>query len=188
MEELVAARLLPFCGHSLGDVYGKKGSDYIKAKAVHFHHLTTESAGVLVLTDFRDSKVLCIVEALKIYMHDRLPHPPKNFLYCFSINELESWLLADKRNLAKFLRINASHIPENPDSEDFPKRTLVNLARKSNKPTINEGLAPPPGHVSDVGPSYIPLMSDFISNNWDIEIACCSSPSLSRCVQRLREL
>ena len=188
MEELVAARLLPYCEHSLGNVYGRKGCDYIRNTAVHFHHLATENTGVLVLTDFRDTKVSCIVEALKLYMYDKLSCPPKNFLYRFSINELESWLLADKKNIAKFLRVNESNIPAYPDNEDFPKQTLVNLARKSSKSIIREGLAPPPGHDANVGPLYISLMSDFISNNWDIEMACCNSPSLNRCIQRLREL
>ena len=188
MEEIVAAQLLPFCEHGLGTVYGKRGCSYIKEKATHFCNLATSDTGVLVLTDFRDAKVSCVVEALDLYVYNKLPQPPKNFICRFAINELESWLLADRKSIAKFLKINESNVPINPDDESMPKRTLINLARKSTRKIIREGLAPPPGHIADVGPLYISLLSDFILNFWNIDTACCHSPSLNRCVQRLREI
>ena len=144
-EEIVASRLLPFCGHELGTVYGKKGFGNIRKKAVVFNYLATEYSGVLVLTDFRDTGAACVPIAIQEYILNKLPSPPKTFLCRFAVNEIESWLLADRKGMAEFMRIPVSRMPLQPESEVFPKRTLVTLARSSRKRKIREGIAPPPG-------------------------------------------
>jgi hypothetical protein len=187
-EEAVAERLLHFCGHTPGDIYGRKGCDFIRTSAVKFRHYATEYSGVLVLTDFRDAKVPCIMDALQKYIWDRLPKPPGTFLCRFAVNELESWLLADHEGLAKFLGINVAKLPLLPEREAFPKKTLVNLARASRKRRIRDGIAPSLGHRAAVGPDYMSLTRDFIINYWNIGAAMRNAPSLARCVQRLRAL
>ena len=188
MEEAVAARVLPFCGHELGFVYGRRGYVDIKQKAAAFHHYATEQTGVLVLTDFRDASVDCVPNALQEYIFDKLPNPPKTFLCRFAVNELESWLLADREGMAKFLKISASRVPIQPERELFPKRVLVNLARASKNKGIREGIAPPPGHRANVGPAYLSRMREFIATHWNIEVASHNAPSLERCIRRLREI
>jgi hypothetical protein len=47
----------------------------------------------------------------------------------FAVNELESWLLADREGLANFLGIAVSRMPICPEREEFPKKTLVNISR-----------------------------------------------------------
>ena len=188
MEEAVAARVLPFCGHELGVVYGRRGCHYIKQKATAFHHHATEQTGVLVLTDFRDAGADCVPNALQEYIFNKLPNPPKTFLCRFSVNELESWLLADREGMAKFFGISVSRIPLQPEKELFPKRVLVNLARTSKNKGIREGIAPPPGHRADVGPAYLSRMREFVAIHWNIEVASHNAPSLERCIRRLREI
>ena len=188
MEENIAARLLPFCGHEIGAVFGRKGCSYVRKKAAHFRHLATESTGVLVLTDFRDSSASCVPEALQDYLFNRLPNPPRTFLFRFAVNELESWLLADREGLSKFLRITLTKMPLQPESEEFPKVALVNLARASRERKIREGLAPSYGHMASVGSEYMSIMHEFIDKFWNIEAAMSCAPSLERCVRRLREL
>ena len=188
VEKAVAERLLPFCGHELGTVYGERGCSYIRQKATAFRWLATETTGVLVLTDFRDTGAECVPAALQDYIFTKLQNPPKNFMCRFSVNEIESWLLADREGLAKYLDINVSRIPLQPECEIYPKKTLVNLARKSKKKSIREGIAPPLGHHSSVGPEYMALMRGFITGHWSIDNAICHAPSLNRCVYRLREI
>lgn len=187
-EEKIAARLLPFCGHELGAVYGGRGYLYIRDKAAAFHRYATESSGVLVLTDFRDSKMECVPSAVHTYILSKVLHPPKTFLCRFAVHEIESWLLADRRGMADFLGIAMSRLPLQPDEETFPKKALVRLARFSRKKSIREGVPPPPGHHASVGPEYMNYLSEFIANCWDIKAASCCSPSLERCVRRLKEL
>jgi len=189
MEEAVARRLLPFCGHQLGPVvYGKQGFQFIRANAAKFHPLATGHSGVMVLTDFRDPKVVCLTAALQEYVWDKLPTPPRSFLCIFSVNELESWFLADRRGLPKFFGIAVSDLPPHPQAEPLPKKTLVSLARAARKSVIRDGLAPPPGHGGLLGRKYNAIMYDFVANYWNIEAAMNRAPSLERCVRRLREL
>jgi len=188
MEEAIAARLLPFCGHQLGIVYGMRGCTYVKEKAAAFRWLATESTGVLILTDFRDTGSDCIPNALYNYIYSKLPNPPANFLCRFIVNELESWLLADRGGIAKYIDIAISHLPTHPELEPFPKEFLVNLARRSRKKSIREGIAPPQGHRAVVGPEYTSLMRRFIHNYWDINTAINNAPSLERCVRRLQDI
>jgi hypothetical protein len=188
METIVAARLIPFCGHQQGTIYDQHGHVNIRKKAVKFHHLATEDSGVLVLTDFRDAKASCIKAALQEYVWNALPKPPKSFLCRFAVSELESWLLADREGLAKYLGVSVSRVPSQPEKEVFPKRVLVNLAGTSRKTRIRNGIASPPGHRADVGPDYMSLLQEFIVNYWNIDAAIRHAPSLERCVRRLREL
>jgi len=188
MEEVVASRLLPYSGHVLGTVYGRKGYTYIRQKAAKFCHYATDLSGVLVLTDFRDSGAICVPDALKEYLYDTLPNPPKTFLYRFAVNELESWLIADRDGLAKYLRIPVSQVPLHPERETNPKRKLADLARLSKKKAIRDGIAPQPSHRSIVGPEYVSLMNEYIIHHWNIDAALNVAPSLERCVRRLCEL
>ena len=175
MEEAVAARLFSFCGHELGRVYGRRGFMYIREKAAQFSHLATQDSGVLVLTDFRDTGAMCFTAALQQYIWRSLPDPPGTFLCRFAVNELESWLLADRAGLAKFLGIAAAKMPHQPERDNFPKKTLAALARGSRKNIIRDGIAPPLGHGGAVGPGYMPLMREFVTEFWNIEAATASN-------------
>jgi len=188
LEVPVASKLLAFCDHLMGNVYGRKGCDYIRNKAAAFYHYATDTQGVLVLTDFRDTRKVCVVDALKEYFLDKVPNPPKSFLCRFAKNELESWLLADREGMAKFLGVALSKMPRLPEEEPFPKKTLVTLASGSKKREIREGIAPPPSHNAAVAPGYLRLMHKFIAKHWDIENSMNHAPSLERCLCRLREL
>ena len=188
MEIVVANRLIPFCGHEPGYIYGGRGCAYIRQKAAKFHHKPTRFSGVLVLTDFRDAKEDCVPAALQKYIYNSLPDPPDTFLCRFAVNELESWLMADREGLAKFMGIDVLRMPLQPEREEFPKKTLIKLAHSSRRKEIREGLAPPPGHYAPVGPEYASLMKEFIFGCWDIGVAMRNAPSLERCVRRLCEL
>ena len=188
MEEAAARRLLPFCGHTIGTVYGKQGFTFVRANAAKYYSLATNHSGVLVLTDFRDAGTVCCTAALQQYIWDSLPNPPKSFLCRFAVNELESWLLADRQGLPNFFGIAISAMPLQPEAEPFPKRTLVSLAHTARKSAIRHGIAPPPGHGGAFGREYPSFMSRFIADYWNIEAAMRHAPSLERCVRRLREL
>lgn len=187
MEEAVATRLLPYCGHSLGDVRGLKGCSYVKDKAVAFSSLAAHGQGVLVLTDFRDAKAACVPAALQEYLRGQASKLPEHFLFCFAVNEIESWFLADARSLARFLGISASAIPKMPEDEPYPKKALINLARHSKRSGIIDRMVPQAGHKAPVGPGYMTLMREFVADHWDIEAAAQIAPSLGRCVKKLRD-
>ena len=187
-EEYVASKLLPFCGHELSTIYGRKGVTEIKEKAPLFHFLATEITGLLILTDFRDSKTKCVPEALQEYIFKKLSVVPKTYILRFAVNEIESWLMADRDGIANFLKVSKTKIPLNPDTIIKPKDSLINIARTSRNKMIKNEFAPPVGHLSKFGPNYMNLLYDYIINYWNIESAMNNSDSFKRCVNRLRSL
>ncbi len=187
-EEPLARVLIRYCGHEPGGVYGKQGCSYIREKARHFAYLAQPGNGVLVLTDFMDAKCSCPPEAYRQYLQPQSNPVPATFLCRFMVNELESWLMADRKGMADFLHIAETKIPDTPENEGDPKETLVNLARASRLAKIREALVPPVRHGGAVGPGYSWAITEFINTTWSPDRAKTNSPSLARCIRRLREL
>ena len=188
LEEFVGQRLIAHCGHSLGTIYRSRGCAYIKDKAARYYSLATAHSGILILTDFRDSKTACPGQAIQAYILGAIPFPAQSFICRFAVQELEAWLLADKEGLSAFLGVAKKRLPLDPEAESLPKQALVNLARKSRKKKILEGIVPSSEHQGSVAPLYNATLADFILNHWNINAAQENSPSLRRCVQRLSEL
>jgi hypothetical protein len=65
---------------------------------------------------------------------------------------------------------------------------MVNLARKSRKRTIREGLVPAPGSGANVGPTYASDLRNFAKEAWRPAVASRRAPSLDRCLTRAAEL
>lgn len=188
LEEPVAAKLVGYCGHQVGNIFGRKGAHYIHTRARNFIHLTKAGNAMFVLTDFMDSGCDCPVEACRKHFLAGDERDNKLFVCRFAVNELESWLMADREAIAAFLGISPTKIPRNPDSEIDPKRKLVNLARTSHKTKVQDLIVPSKGHGGPVGPGYRLSMTEFVNKHWSPKRASRISPSLARCIRRLREL
>jgi len=184
LDDVLATKLINSVGLTPGMSYGNKGYTYIKQKITSFNKSAKESFYILTLVDFMDSQLNCPPEVIM----KLLPHPSPNMVFRVVVRELESWLIADRKNLAKFLKINLNQIPDNPESLDDPKRTLVNLARKSSNARIRSSLVPEQGSTAQIGKLYSYEMTHFIQNFWDWKTAESHAPSLKRCLTRLRQL
>lgn len=183
LEYFVARKILLFCGHQIGTPYKKQGSGNIQKQAYIYANLVQGDVGVLVLTDFMDTKCPCATQALKVYRHEK--RMPSNFIIRFAVPELESWLLADRANFSNLLGVSPAKLPAQPDTLSDPKKTIGQLARLSRKKDIKEDLVTSSGRQ---GRRYIPLMQRFVEKEWDIEAAMKASSSLARCIARLREI
>jgi hypothetical protein len=116
-------------------------------------------------------------------------HP--NLLLRLSVRMLESWLLAHREAFAGFLKISRQIVPADPDQLEHPKRTLVNLARRSRVRAIREDLVPEEGSPGVVGKGYTSRLTLFIQENWDPLVAQKHSASLRRAlvaIQRTLDL
>jgi len=109
---------------------------------------------------------------------------------CFrlAVRALESWLLADADAMATFLEVNARDIPPEPDRLADPTRALVDLARRSRRPSIRLQMTPRPGDHVKVGPLYEAKLIEFGEQHWNLRRACSRSPSLQAARAALREL
>ena len=139
---------------------------------------------VLAMVDFMDTREECPPSIVSGWTPNR--HP--NMLLRAVVREVESWILADRRGIAKFLSIPLTSVPLSPEEEVDPKRKVIDLARNSTKREIREGFVPKPDSTAAVGSGYNPLMERFIHGEWSPAAARAAAPSLDKCMLRLAEL
>lgn len=183
LDEAVASRLITEVGHQPGACYGKKGYTYIQEKVAAFNR-TAQSLYYLALVDMMDTKLSCPPEVL----HYWLPHRQPKMIFRIVVQEIESWLLADRSGIAEFLKVNLSDISASPEQLLDPKLTLINLARKSKSRKMREALVPESRSTASVGRLYNSEMLNFINTYWNIQQARLYAQSLDRCVKRLESL
>lgn len=114
--------------------------------------------------------------------------PSTWMVFSLAVREVEAWLLADAKGLSTFLHIPQTRIPTDPDAEQDPTVTLVNLARGSRRSAIRNGMVPQPNAAAQVGPRYEALIIEFATTTWSLDRACLRSPSLVRTREALRRL
>lgn len=183
LDSHVANRLIQFAGLSAGSTYGLQGFGYIKTK-VRLFNQSAQGIFYLALVDFMDTGLSCPAEVVSSW----IPNRRSEMIFRVVVNELESWLLADRENLARFLGIDINKIPNDPESILDPKLEIVNLARGSKNSTVRSALVPRKGSTAQVGKLYNSEMMDFIDKRWNIVAARKNAPSLDRCLVRLTEL
>lgn len=183
LEEAMARRLAAECGFEVARVYGKHGWQFVRDN-VAGHNEAAQFVPYLALVDFMDTGFDCPGMVVESWLPDRR----QEMVFRVVVRELESWALADREGLAEFLHVSVNRIPRFPEREPDPKRTLVNLARRSKSTRIRKALVPREGSSGVVGPDYTYEMELFIRERWSPAAARVSSPSLDRCLTRLCDL
>jgi len=107
-----------------------------------------------------------------------------NFVFRIAVREVEAWLLADIEGLSSFLKVSKANFPKNPEQETDPKKTLIQLAKRSRNRDIREDIVPI-NERATIGPNYNGRLSDFVLNNWNIETARKRSLSLEKACNKL---
>lgn len=185
MDEWAARRLLRETGHDFGIGFGKRGAGHILSNLSRFRQRARFGNPLLVLLDFMDVPGS---ECPPAICRSRLPDPAPGMLFRLVVPELEGWLLADREGVARFLGISPDLVPTDVETLTDPKRTLVNLARKSRRKRQREAIVPPKGMSGVVGRGYATEIGRFIQEKWNPSEAARRSPSLAKCLRRLREL
>ena len=183
IDETAARKIIRFCGHQPGRVFGKQGWRYIRDKLAGFNTRARYGTPLLVIIDFMDTDLSCPPE-----IHQWLPNASSRLLLRAVVREIESWLLADRQSIANYLGISLNLVPANPEQLPDPKQTLVNLARRSRNRRIRIDIVPRPRTSGIVGPGYTQRMQEFIQNHWHIDQAASTASSLQRCLHRLQNL
>lgn len=184
LDEAVARSLLRHCGHTPGVSFGKRGIDHLRTRMQGFNVRASYGNPILTLVDFMDTGYDCPPGVLSGWLPDRSPR----LLLRVVVREIESWLLADRDGIAALLGISPTLIPHTPETLTDPKRELVNLARRTRRKTLRSALVPAQGISAVVGPEYVAVMGKFAAQQWDIDGAARSAPSLARAIARLTSL
>ena len=187
MSESVAHRLLRDYAPNLQPTRteGLTGFGQLKARFTSFSKIAHYREPVLLITDLDDPKSCPL--ALIQEWRQRLPAEP-NLLFRVAVVEIESWLIADRPSISRWLSIADRHVPRRPETLLHPKESLVGLARRSRKRALREAIVPRSGSTSNVGPGYNDALGDFALNDWNPEAARSLSPSLHRAITRIAEL
>lgn len=114
--------------------------------------------------------------------------PNPNICVRFACREVENWFLADKDNIANFLRISAAAIPTVDDSTPDAKELLVRLAGRSRDRAIQSEFLPQRGQTATIGPGYVSRLLEFAQIHWDIDAASENSDSLNRACAAIASL
>ena len=185
LDEAIGRRLARECGFSIEWVLPKSGEGgWAEVKKFTIIHNNQTNVPVLALVDFMDTGESCPPSVVNTW----IPHRHPNMVLRAVVREVESWILADRVGLARFLSIPRKSIPLTPEQEVDPKDTVVNLARTSRSIEIKEGLVPGPNSTALVGSGYNPLMEHFVQELWSPAAARAVAPSLDKCMTRLEEL
>jgi len=122
------------------------------------------------------------------FLRERRFRPEPWMCFRLAVREMEAWLMADRRALARFLGIVASRIPADPDAEPDPTGTLVALARSARSRRIREAMVPRAGIAARVGILYESTIIEFAREHWSLERASGASASLRRARAALHAL
>lgn len=185
IDEVLLRKLCGFVGVSIGSVYGRKGKSHILQHMAGYNH-SARFRHWIVLLDL-DNDALCVPDILRTW----LPAPSPLMRLRIAVREVESWLLGDRENFARYLSVPAAAVPIDPESLPDPKQEVVNLGRRSRRRAIREDIVPMQGSGQRVGPAYTSRMVEFIEGReigWRPEIAAQSCDSLRRCIRALSEL
>lgn len=180
LDAVIGARLMRYLDLELGTVYGRKGIDYIRTRVRGFNN-AAQFQPILTLADLGDTGIDCAPEVVLTW----LPVRHRNMLLRFAVNKIESWLLADRANLARFLGVRRSQIPYDPDLVSDPKAELLSLARRSRNRQRQRLLLPPDNSTAKQGPGFVSEMGAFVDRWWEVDAAEQNSQSLRRCVQAM---
>ncbi|OGQ24763.1 MAG: hypothetical protein A2138_20385 [Deltaproteobacteria bacterium RBG_16_71_12] len=121
-------------------------------------------------------------------VRELLPRPRRLMSLRIAVREMESWVLADREQVAAWLKVPVTKVPNDSDGLPDPKATLINLARQSKVRSLREGLVPEPGLSSTVGKLYPSQIARFVREAWRLDVAVKRSDSCRRAVAALHAL
>lgn len=182
VDAQVCERLIRLAGHEAGPAYVRGGKGNLDSKLPAYNN-AARYAHWLVLRDL-DHDAGCAPELVQAL----LPDPSDFMCLRVAVRSVEAWLMADRERISRYLGVPLNVVPLDPDMEEHPKTTMVNLARRSSKRNIREDMVPEPGHSRSVGPGYTARITEFAISLWRPSAASRSSRSLSSCIRALRRL
>src|SRR5579863_5295570 len=114
-DEPVARRLLSHLGLQVDTVYGKRGKAHLLERLPNYNQAARFSPWFVVVD--LDGDTRCASQ----FVAQCLPDPAKGMLLRVAVQTVESWLMADRESLARFLAVSAARLPYNTDLELNPK-------------------------------------------------------------------
>lgn len=181
-DEAVVQRLVEHVGAHVGAVYGKNGKPTLRQKMNGYNNAARYAPWIVVADLDHDHD--CAPELVSAWV----PVPAEFMCFRVAVRAVEAWLLADGEAVATFFGVAESAVPSRPDDLDDPKRTLVDLAKRSRRREIREDMVPCPESGRAVGRAYTSRLIEFARDAWRPPVAAQRSESLRRAIASLERL
>jgi len=164
--------------YHISNYFPGRGFGWIKNNVNSFN-LASAKATYVVIVDLDNDT--CPSEKIRSWLDN-----PKNenLIFRIAVREIESWIVGDTQNFAKFLHIHENKLKTRVDGIADPKKYIFNLVSESNIKQL-KGICPNPG--ARIGPNYNEKLVKFIFSSWEPSLAMSNSPSLKRSINRLNE-
>jgi hypothetical protein len=181
LDDAVLRRIARELDLELAAVYICGGKQNLKQKADAYNRAAWYAPWILLVDLDRDECAPRLRDAW-------LPSPNAGMCLRIAVREVESWLLADRERIAKFLGVPIGKVPREPDLLEDPKGTVVDLARHSRQRDVREDMLPRPKGGRSEGPAYASRLIEFAQDAWRPSVAEKHSDSLRRCQQAIRQV
>lgn len=111
---------------------------------------------------------------------------PEPLVFRVAVREIESWIMADRSNLARFLKIPIGNFPREPDGLSDPKQRLLSIIRRKGQKKWHREMLPQ-GPTASIGPAYNERLCAFIEGHWSPDQAAQNSASLRKAIAALAQ-
>lgn len=136
---------------------------------------------VIVVTDLDDDP--CAGHLIGQWL--RRNRQPPRLQIRVAVRAAESWVLADRAGVARFLNVPIGTVPRAPDDDPRPKQQFLHLAERSSRRALRKDIVTRRDGQLRQALNYNAVLADFVMNEWNIRQAMTCSPSLARTVRRL---
>ncbi len=160
-----------------------KGCGYFHSHMKKLKNMS-QSQRVVVMLD-KDIDDICIQDRISGYIPFEQYSSLPNLMFLIPVNEIESWILADRQGFAEHFKVPLNKLPQNPDTLDNPKESLINIIRQYSIKMYKDDLVPIGSEP--YGRNYFNTMKHFIHNKWSQERATQNSPSLKKCLEHIEQ-
>lgn len=184
LSESVARRLVGETRSRLvvGNTIRRNGAGYLRSKFRNFCEIARRTP-VLLIADL--DTAACPPAMIDIW--SRRDAIPGRLLFRIAVRQIESWILADREGIAKFLSVRVANIPKAPDALGNAKHALLQAAQKAPR-SLRDELVAERNAIAAQGLGYNDLLSKFVRTTWNPRNAASRSGSLDRARKRLSEL
>ena len=171
--------------YDVGPVYGHRGFGYLKKQAAGFNN-AAKACPFLLLTDL--DKTRCAPKLVAEWLGSGR-RAQRQFIFRVAVREVESWLLADERNLGAFLGLRKMRPISDPERLPDPKATLLEVAAEARR-DLREAIVwrDERGGRFVQGPDYNGALAPYVKEAWDIDRARTRCPSLAGLFEALARL
>ena len=183
LSEWILRRVLHSRRYTIGGVFGRNGSGYLRKRVQGFNN-AAQGCPWILLTDL--DQYACPPELINAWIGDRRH---RHFLLRVAVREVESWLLGDSSGFGAFLRSRRKPVLVRPEEIQSPMEELLKWAASSRSNSVREALVrvDRTGRLFQ-GPDYNGTLGCFVMGKWNVDAARRSCPSLDRLLLALDRL